>query len=100
MSSPSYCVRNEPYSCRFPLSLLVLPLVVPLVAALPTQAFAQPAAAVLTLDVFLKRLLERDERLHTKLLEEEINRNNARDEDGSVEQEVFASAPEEDNRRK
>src|SRR6266516_1044993 len=99
MSSFSYCVRNELYSCRFPLSLLVLPLVVPLVAALPIQALAQPAAADLTLDLFLKRVLERNESLQAKMLEVEINRRKARGEYGAFEPEVFGSVSREANKR-
>ena len=99
MSSPSYCVRNERYFCRFPLSLLVLPLVVPLAAALPSQAFARPAAADLTLDVFLKRVLERNESLQAKMLEVEINRRKARGEYGAFEPEVFGSVSREANKR-
>jgi outer membrane protein len=91
-------VRHERYFCRLPLSLIVVPLVLPLVAAMPAQAFAQPAAD-LTLEVFMKRVLERNESLQGKLLEVEINRRKARGEYGAFEPEVFGSVSREANKR-
>src|SRR5439155_15873177 len=91
--------RNRSHFFQMPRGLLILPRVLPIVAVMHTQALAQPAAADLTMDIFLKRVLERNESLQAKMLEVEINRRKARGEYGAFEPEVFGSVSREANKR-
>src|SRR6266496_345681 len=91
--------RNRSHFFQMPRGVLVLARVLPIVAVMHTQALAQPAAADLTMDIFLKRVLERNESLQAKMLEVEINRRKARGEYGAFEPEVFGSLSREANKR-
>src|SRR6266496_2599833 len=91
--------RNRSHFFQMPRGVLVLARVLPIVAVMHTQALAQPAAAELTLDVFMKRVLERNESLQAKMLEVEVNRRKALGEYGPFEPEVFGSVSREANRR-
>src|SRR6266496_2204128 len=99
MTSLSSRMRSQWRFFQMPRGVLVLPLVLRFITATHAPAFAQPAAAELTLDVFLKRVLERNESLQAKMLEVEVNRRKALGEYGPFEPEVFGSVSREANRR-
>src|SRR6266545_3796129 len=99
MTSLSSRMRSQWRFFQMPRGVLVLPLVLRFITATHAPAFAQPAAADLTLEILLKRVLERNESLQAKMLEVEINRRKARGEYGAFEPEVFGSVSREANKR-
>jgi len=78
-------------------SVLALAVFLPL--NLRCQSSASHGAVQLTLDEFLKRIIERNESVQVKLLELEVNRRKARAEYGAFEPEFFAGTSREINSR-
>lgn len=99
MFPPAGRMRNE---LRFVVSSsqkLLLLLLLSSLSRTESSLRAQAPAADLKLDVFLKRVLERNESLQAKLLDVEISRRKARAEFGAFEPAIFGSASREYNKR-
>ena len=84
---------------QVPFCVLILSLVFLPFEVLRAQPSAQPGTFDLKLDDFLKRVLEHNESLQSKLLEVEINRRKARGEFGTFEPELFGGVSREANKR-